>query len=115
VTNLHPTTPYPVPQTCGKATASMVLGIVGVVACGFVAGIPAIILGKQARREIDASNGWLTGRGMATAGIVMGWVEVGLAIFATVVVIVVFALGGTIRSAFENTCSTVQDGTTTSC
>jgi Flp pilus assembly pilin Flp len=107
--------PYPVPQNSGKATASMVLGIVGVVACGFIAGIPAIILGKQARREIDASNGWLTGRGMATAGIVMGWIEVGLAILAAVVVVLVFALGGTVKSAFEDTCSTVQDGTSTSC
>ena len=107
--------PYPVPQNSGKATTSMVLGIVGIVACGLFAGIPAIILGKQAQREIDASNGWLTGRGMATAGIVMGWIEVGIAILAVLIVIVVFALGATIRSTFEDTCSTVQNGTATSC
>lgn len=107
--------PNPVPQTSGKATTSMVLGIVGLVACGLFAGIPAIIVGKQAQREIDASNGWLTGRGMATAGIVLGWIEVGIAILATVIVIIVFALGGTIKSTFEDTCSPLQDGTSTSC
>ena len=74
----------------------MVLGIVGLVACGFLAGIPAIILGRQAQREIDASNGWLTGRGMATAGVVMGWIEVGLAILAIVIVVLVFALGSAV-------------------
>ena len=74
----------------------MVLGIVGLVACGFLAGIPAIILGRQAQREIDASNGWLTGRGMATAGVVMGWIEVGLAIVAIVIVVLVFALGSAV-------------------
>ena len=103
------------PQNSGKATTALVLGILGLVACGFFAGIPAIIVGKQAQREIDASNGWLTGRGMATAGIVMGWVEVALGILATVVVIVVFALGGTIKSTFDNTCSTVPGGASASC
>ena len=111
----RPTPPYAVPQNSSKATTSLVLGIVGVVACGFIAGIPAIIVGRQAQREIDASNGWLTGRGMATAGIVLGWIEVGLAILATVVVVVVFALGGAISNAFEDSCSTIQDGTSTSC
>ena len=116
MTQLPPqATPYPVPQSSGKATVAMVLGIVGLVGCGIVAGIPAIILGKQAQREIDASNGWLTGRGMATAGIVLGWIEVGIAILAAVIVVLVFALGGTIKSTFEDTCSTLQDGTTTSC
>ena len=89
-----PASPYgAVPQNSGKATAALVLGILGVVACGFIAGIPAIIVGKQAQREIDASNGWLTGRGMATAGIVMGWIEVALGILAVVVVVLVFVFG----------------------
>ncbi len=118
MTNLPPTPPtppYAVPQNSSKATTSLVLGIVGVVACGFIAGIPAIIVGRQAQREIDASNGWLTGRGMATAGIVLGWIEIGIAIVATVGVVLVFALGGAISSAFEDTCSVIQDGTSTSC
>ena len=55
-----------------KALWAMVLGILGIVCCPLIAGIPAIVLGKQAQREIDASGGRQTGRGMATAGFVLG-------------------------------------------
>ncbi|MBV9832314.1 MAG: DUF4190 domain-containing protein [Marmoricola sp.] len=66
----------------------MILGIVGVVCCGFIAGIPALILGKQAQREIDASGGAQSGRGMATAGFVLGIIScvfgvLGVILYAT--------------------------------
>ena len=52
---------------------SLVLGIVGIVlSCGLFAGIPAIITGHLARKAVaqgQANNG-----GMATAGIVLGWI-----------------------------------------
>lgn len=62
----------------GKAIASMILGILGIVSC-IVFSIIALILGYQARNEIAASGGWQTGGSMATAGIILGWA--GLAIF----------------------------------
>ena len=62
--------------TSGKATASLVFGILGfpIICCyiGLVCGVPAIVLGVIARREIKASHGRLTGDGMAVAGIVLG-------------------------------------------
>jgi hypothetical protein len=64
-------------QSSSKATTAMVLGIVGLVVCQIV-GIVAIVLGNQAKNEIDASGGQIEGRGMAVAGIVMGWIAVGL-------------------------------------
>lgn len=39
---------------------------------GAIAGLPAIVLGATARREIDRSNGSLAGRGIAAFGIVSG-------------------------------------------
>jgi len=39
----------------------MILGIVSVLCCGIFAGIPAIILGNQAKGEIAASGGAQTG------------------------------------------------------
>lgn len=60
------------PVTNQKAIWSLVLGILGLVCCGFFAGIPALILGKMAQGEIDASGGLQTGRGMATAGFILG-------------------------------------------
>jgi hypothetical protein len=41
------------PRSNQKAVWSLVLGILGLVCCGFVTGIPALILGKMAQNEID--------------------------------------------------------------
>jgi prepilin-type processing-associated H-X9-DG protein len=59
------------PATSGKAIASLVLGLVSF-ACSILTGIPAIILGILGLQDIKLSRGALTGRGMATAGIVLG-------------------------------------------
>jgi len=63
-------------QNSGLAIASMVLGIVGIVTCyfGVVFGLVAIILGIVALTEISKSEGRLTGKGFAIAGIVTGGV-----------------------------------------
>ena len=73
--------------TENMAVISMVLGILSLVALSVLAGIPAIILGKQSRENIRASKGALTGDSMAQAGIIMGWVSVALFIIGAVVVI----------------------------
>ena len=59
----------------GKAIASLVCGIVGFCICGVILGPIAIFLGLQARKEIPASRGALTGDGMALAGIILGAVS----------------------------------------
>jgi putative exporter of polyketide antibiotics len=65
-------------STNKKAIWALVLGILGLICCGFFAGIPAIILGNMAKKEIDAGNG--TGRGMAQAGFILGIIAVALGI-----------------------------------
>jgi hypothetical protein len=80
-----------VPASNGKATASLVLGIVGLVFCPLVASVLAVVLGYQARSEIDASQGGQTNRGSAVAGIVTGWVGIGL----TVLVVIAYLLTAT--------------------
>ncbi len=62
----------PPPGNSKKAIWSLVLGIAGLVCCSFFTAIPAIFLGRSAIKEIDASGGRLSGRGMATAGFVLG-------------------------------------------
>ena len=61
------------PHNSGKATASLILGIVGLL-LGFTVVIPvlAIIFGVRGRKEIDRSQGAITGRGKATTGLVLG-------------------------------------------
>ncbi len=73
-----------VPQTSSKATTALILGIVGLVVCSLV-GIAALVVGNQAKQEIDASGGQLEGRGLAVAGIVMGWIAIGLMIIGLVI------------------------------
>lgn len=69
-------------RTSGQAIAALVLGLVGL----GVGSILALIFGYSARGEIDRSHGRVTGRGMATAGIVLGWIGIAWMIILIIVV-----------------------------
>jgi hypothetical protein len=56
------------------AIASLVLGILWV---WWVGSVLALIFGYIGKNQIDESGGTQSGRGMAVAGIVLGWVGVG--------------------------------------
>ena len=56
------------------AVASLVCGIIGLLICGVVFGPIAIAQGTQARRAV-ATDPTLTGGGMATAGLVLGIID----------------------------------------
>jgi hypothetical protein len=75
------------PEQNKKALWSMILGIVSMVCCGLFAGIPAIILAQQAKKEIAASGGRQTGAGMATAGLVLGIIAVAFSVLYLVLVV----------------------------
>ncbi|MFE9959157.1 DUF4190 domain-containing protein [Micromonospora sp. NPDC005299] len=73
--------------TSGMATASLVLGILGVLGGWCLFGLPcvlAVILGHLALRE--TRDGMRAGHGMAVAGLVLGYVFVGPMILFTVMV-----------------------------
>ena len=61
-------------QNAPGAVASMVLGLVGLFVCGLILGIIAIVKSSEARKAI-ASNPRYVGGGYATAGLVMGIVD----------------------------------------
>ena len=76
---------------------AMIFGIVGLVALpttciGSLLGIVAIVLGGKARREIDASPGYWSGRSQATAGWVMGIISIVLAAIWIVYLVVVIVI-----------------------
>jgi hypothetical protein len=78
---------YAAPRTNQKAIWSLISGILGLVCCA-PAGVVALVLGNSAKKEIAASNGTQTGRGMAQAGVVLGIIAIvlfvlGLAPFAS--------------------------------
>jgi len=58
----------------------MILGILGLVCCGLFAGVPALILGNMAQKEITSSGGTQTGEGMAKAGVILGIIAVALSV-----------------------------------
>ncbi len=64
-------------KKCALAVTSLVLGI-----CSFftwiLTGIPAIICGHIAQSKIKQSGGKLSGAGMATTGLVLGYVSIPL-------------------------------------
>jgi Domain of unknown function (DUF4190) len=71
------------PPNNGMAVASMVLGILGLIGLVWVISpILALIFGYISKRQIDRSGGRQGGRGMAVAGIVMGWVGIAFSILA---------------------------------
>jgi hypothetical protein len=74
----------------GFAIASMVLGIIWIY---WVGSILALVFGYIARKQIAESGGKEGGGGMATAGIVLGWIGVGIAIALIVLSAVVAAAG----------------------
>jgi len=81
------------PQTPGSATASLILGICSLLICGPICGPLAIVYGNKAKSEINSSNGRLGGAGLATAGIVLGWIGVAFAVIGILIVIAAIAGG----------------------
>ncbi|HEY5845867.1 MAG TPA: hypothetical protein VIT42_03645 [Microlunatus sp.] len=82
-----------VPPNHPQATTAMILGIVGLTLCPFV-GIAGFVMGGRVRREIDAAPGQWSGRGLATAGWVLGIISIVYAalVLAYIVVIAVVAV-----------------------
>ena len=81
----------PGPQTPGSATAALILGICSIVVCWPICGAVAVIYGNKAKNEIERSGGRLTGGGLATAGIIGGWIGIALTVIAILIVIAAIA------------------------
>lgn len=80
---MHPGTST---STNGMAIASLICGLLFF---GGIGSILALIFGYQAKNEIRASQGIQGGDGMATAGIVLGWIGL-----VGIILIAVLFLGG---------------------
>src|ERR1041385_1935913 len=83
-------------QTEGKAMASLIFGILSLLCFSILAGIPAIILGHMSKANIRRSMGRLKGDGMATAGLIMGYISV--AAIPLILIIAAIAIPNLLRS-----------------
>lgn len=70
----------------GKATASLIVGLVGLLVFGIILGVVALVLASQAKSEIAAAPGKYNNAGSATAGQVLGIVDLvaGVIFFAII-------------------------------
>jgi hypothetical protein len=64
-------------RTAGVAVASLVLGIFGMILIGPLGSIPAIVCGHVAKSKIKQNPETLAGDGMALAGLILGYVQIG--------------------------------------
>ena len=79
---------YEVPNS-SMAIISLIAGILGFTLFPFLGSIVALVTGYMARKEIQESDGKIGGDGMATAGLIMGWIGIGLSAIG-------LCIGGTI-------------------
>lgn len=94
-----PPMPPPIPPTGGSsyggqkndtALYAMIAGILSLVCCGFIAGIAAIILGKQGMNKAELMGG--EGEGQAKAGFIMGIISCALSGVTLVIYLLAFAV-----------------------
>jgi len=69
------------PKTSGLAIWSLVLGILSLTCFSILSAIPGVICGHKALSRISRANGSLSGKGMAIAGLVTGYIGIAWAIF----------------------------------
>jgi hypothetical protein len=72
-------------KTNGFSIAALVLGILWLY---WVGSVLALVFGYMGKKQIDEAGGMQTGRGMAVAGIVLGWIGVGTLVVFLVLVLV---------------------------
>src|SRR4029077_327611 len=95
-------------------TPAMILGIVAVVLapigcfCGFLEivalplGIVAVVLGFRARSRIAQSQGTLGGSGKALAGLITGFVAIGLALIVGVLILIIVLVFAPLQNSFPS-------------
>lgn len=105
--------PYPygpppgpvVERPSGLAIASLIMGLL-TLPFGWMLGLPAIlaiVFGRRAKRDIAVSGGALGGRGMATAGQILGV----LAILPYLVILALIIVGALVGASHPATSTSV--------
>ncbi len=90
MSNITSTAPKPqAPQAApdGNAVASLILGILGITVIPVILSILAVIIGRASID--DAYKRGERGSAMATAGVILGWIGVAVAVVAVVALAIV--------------------------
>jgi len=81
------------PQTSGLAVASLVMGVVAWFLLPGIGGVLAIVFGVSSLNNIKRSQGYVTGKGMAVSGVILGVLHLVIAL------VIVFAILAAIGAA----------------
>ncbi|MBI4367094.1 MAG: DUF4190 domain-containing protein [Deltaproteobacteria bacterium] len=81
------------PGASGKAIAALVLGIVSLICCGFLTGIPAIFVGRSELNAIREGRSPAAGESVAKIGYILGIIGTVLTCLATAAYAILVALG----------------------
>lgn len=76
------------PTESSLALASLISGILGWTIVPILGSLAAIITGHLAKKEIQESHGAISGAGMASAGLILGYAQLGFFVFTLLVILV---------------------------
>lgn len=68
------------PKTSPAAIIAVILAVLSFVQCPVVLAVVALVLARSAETDIAASNGWVTGAGLARGARIAAWINIGLSI-----------------------------------
>jgi hypothetical protein len=89
-------------RTSSLAVVSLVAGLLGWTLAPWIGSIVAIVTGHMARSEIRRDPEGVEGDGLAIAGLVLGWLMIGLSVL-TILAVVLFFGGLAALFAFAGT------------
>lgn len=82
-------------QTDGMAVAALIMGIGGFFICPLVFGVLAVIFGYMGRSNIQKSGGVLEGDSFCTAGIILGFIQIGITLFFIILWVIIAIIAAT--------------------
>lgn len=101
----QPVAAVPAASTTSTSTViALVLGVLSLACCGFMAGIPAFIIGRSELKGIDEGRLHESNRTMAKIGMILGIVGTILSCLGTLLYILLMVFGlsaGMMESGFE--------------
>jgi uncharacterized protein DUF4190 len=84
-----------VPRTNNLAIVSLIFGVVAWVLCPIVGAVVAVVTGHRARGEIRTSGEG--GEGMALAGLILGYLNLGLVGVSILVIVLILLISVTVN------------------
>jgi hypothetical protein len=83
--------PYQAEETNLLAIISLISGILAWIGLFGLGGLVAVITGHMAKGQIASSAGRMTGDGLATAGLVLGYLNIAITLIGICLVVLIFA------------------------